>query len=69
MNSDLGNWLCSIGFSGNEAVCMICDFADHSTIGIIMVSTWSHSNTAALHRLFVPDMGEDVMQNSAQCTC
>jgi hypothetical protein len=71
MNSDLGNWLRSIGFSGNEGVCMICDFADNSTIGIILVSTGSHSNAATRHRLFVPDMEDDVMQmqNSEQCTC
>ena len=71
MNSDLGNWLRSIGFSGNEGVRMICDFADNSTIGIILVSTGSHSNAATRHRLFVPDMEDDVMQmqNLEQCTC
>ena len=70
MNSDLGNWLCSIGFSGNEGVCMICAFADNSTSGMIMVSTGSQSNAATLHRLFVPDMEDNVMmQNSEQCTC
>ena len=68
MNSDLGNWLCSIGFSGNEGVCMICTFADNSTSGMIMVLTGPHRNAATLHRLFVPDMEGDVMmQNSEQC--
>ena len=70
MNSDLGNWLCSIGFSGNEGVCMICAFA---CFRMSMVSTGSHSNAANLHRLFVlfvPDMEDDVMmQNSEHCMC
>jgi len=65
MNSDLGNWLRSIGFSGNEGVCMICDPADNSTIGIIMITTWSHSNAATLHRLFVRDMEVDCSRRAS----
>ena len=34
-----------------------------------MVSTWWHGNATTLHRLFFPDIEDDVMQNSEQCTC
>ena len=61
MNSDMGNWLSLIRFSGNEGVCMICAFADNSTSCMIMVSTGSHRNAATLHRLFVPDVEDDEM--------